>query len=118
MRRLTIQRSKWLRGAKDGSCLLNDEGRMCCLGFSARYNFKWAKDDILGVATPDGYSKKREIYKDCSLLKESKSGLIVDSEFASSAININDSSLIRGKIREQKLIKLFKENGINLKFVD
>lgn len=32
---LVIDRSKWVRGPNGHSCLLNDDGKMCCLGFLA-----------------------------------------------------------------------------------
>jgi hypothetical protein len=34
MKKLVIDRSRWLRGETEG-VLLNDDGRMCCLGFEA-----------------------------------------------------------------------------------
>ena len=32
--KLTIDRQKWYRGKIQGSMLLRDDGRMCCLGFA------------------------------------------------------------------------------------
>lgn len=35
MKVLTIERSKWIRGDAFDTALLNDNGKMCCLGFDA-----------------------------------------------------------------------------------
>lgn len=35
MKKLVIDRSRWLRGKTEGT-LLDDEGQMCCLGFESR----------------------------------------------------------------------------------
>jgi hypothetical protein len=34
--RIVIDRALWMRGSPDNSRLLNDEGKMCCLGFLGR----------------------------------------------------------------------------------
>ena len=123
---LTIQRSKWLRGAICPS-LLTEDGKMCCLGFFAQ-KCKIHKTKLYDIGTPQDieYAHKTELIKKIPqlLTKVVESDPMYDyckyknSDFTNAAIDINDDMEIIDEARESKLIKLFLKNGIKLNFVD
>ncbi len=111
MRKLVIDRKKWLKG-DDGnnSCMLDDDGHMCCLGFVARRITKLSKERLFRQGTP------ADCYLGESLLTYSSDGTLRDNDFSAEAMDINDDSGLSEKEREKKLIKLFKKNDIELSF--
>ena len=118
---LTIQRSKWLRGNDgDGSCLLDNDGKMCCLGFYAKA--LGAEDSqIFAVTIPqDCDSPEREkIFSERSggrwILSEDGAG---DSHDAVELIVQNDSNYLTEEEREWSIQELFARHGVEVVFVD
>lgn len=108
----TIKRSKWLRGEDGDSFLLRStDGKMCCLGQIAN-QCRVAKAHLKDRGTPAqvGTSIAGKI-KDF-VMEGNNTPLSYD------AMKINDDEEITDKVREKRLISLFKKHGITLTFVD
>lgn len=140
MNDLVIDRNRWARGKKNGlSSLLNDDGNMCCLGFAAL--------QITGLSETDiqGFGQYEELTDHTDHLLEHGTPFcepyhgehdydptIMDTKFHNQAVEINDFELGNSTIyfgtrdvlveseedREEQLTKLFKENGIDVTFIN
>lgn len=108
MLKVTIDRSRWLRGEGPArSFLLREEdGKMCCLGFAC-IAAGCAPEELAGEKTPGelgnrnglpGYFGMRPVYGD--------------------AMELNDSIVMAEDVREASLTKLLSRVGIELEFVD
>lgn len=134
MKKITIDRSKWRRGGdnqKDAgeTCLLNNEGFMCCLGFISLAE-GFAEDEILGAGEPSDMKiawnaearRMAENLLEFEMDDEEDDGEIPEvltKEIVEKAIKINDSENIDydHPHREVFLKELF--DGIyDLEFVD
>jgi len=125
--KLVIKRKTWLRGATGGSgssCLLDDKGRMCCLGFFGRARGLRPKE-IRNVGTPSGvceYDDKAvvKIFGPLVVLQEYKEseGYVEDSDLADHLMTANDDEDISDKSRETKIKKLFAKIGVKVTFVE
>lgn len=86
--RFEIDRSKWLHGRMgEESMLLDDAGRMCCLGFCARA-LGISVDQILQIRTPSrspscGWPSELVEFQDDDDLRQ-------DTRLTTVLININD----------------------------
>jgi hypothetical protein len=117
MQQFVIDRSKWRTGGdslnqKYGSTqLLNSKGFMCCLGFFCVQIDNRTTDEIIGVFEPIGLDNNIR-----------GSNLIGDDGFTKlwveSAIIINDDDDISNETREERIHKLFKEHGYDVKFIN
>jgi hypothetical protein len=133
IKQFTVSRSKWGRGATGGVLLREDSRKMCCLGFFCRAAGIEPKT-IRGVGAPDQLilEKSEELtkpQKECLLpLIDSDYAAMVDTESRAvdnnntcySLMSVNDT--IKGKYakdenREARLIELFKQLGIKVKFI-
>ena len=92
------------QGKAGNSCLLNELGNMCCLGFASKAAGVTASD-LLDREAP---SELRIEY--------SPPGIIQLWDIETDAIELNDNWRISNKTREAKLKKLFSTAGIELKF--
>lgn len=110
--KLIIDREKWLRGEEsDNSFLLRKEDKkMCCLGF---YALACGLDQI-------DICQKREPVNVCSLLSgkadwllENGSNGLMNSTYASELMCIND---VDGN--EEKITKIFADNGVEVEFIN
>lgn len=119
---LTIKRSKWLTPdvQRKGesflrkSFLLNQDGRMCCLGFAVK-KLGATRKKMLFISYPFSILPN----KTGQFVKQNKMNRVGDnSELSRKATSINDSTIISNKVREKKLTRLFKSHGIVLTFVD
>jgi hypothetical protein len=111
-----VERSKWLRGSPPG-VLMDDDEKMCCLGFYAKAcGFK--DEDIRNVPAPYSlvYQDKYE-WKTKLLVSDPISGR-GSSEFCKDAINTNDVEGLSDSERESDLTDTFNKIGITLTFVD
>ncbi len=115
---LTIDRRRWRTGQEGEAMtgegitvLLNDRGYMCCLGFLA-LAMGAKEEQIYDVSEPD------RIAMDLPLLQKSVGVSKCNSDFAASAIQINDKIEIDATEREDKIEKLFAKNGINVTFIN
>ena len=92
------------------TCLLNQKGKMCCLGqFAPQLNPEIKRKDLLDVGTPDGLEVK------IPLLINTKG---VDSRLTTRAININDNEKTSVKTKIQKLKALFATKGYTIKVIN
>ena len=108
----TIVRDKWLRGeGGPDSSLLNDAGRMCCLGFFAE---ACGAKDIRGVTWMDAPFRSQVPAWAWDLLVKYGSD---DTDYAASLTKANDNKDIGDDEREAKLTELFAEAGIKVNFV-
>ena len=112
MKTITINRKKWVRGDIGGwSALLNSNGNRCCLGFAV------CQISRLTFETIDGKCEPNDVLRKPSFLTEiDEEGILQNNKLAYMAMNINDDCGITEKVREKKLIKLFKEHGFKLVF--
>lgn len=106
---LTIKRSKWLRGDAGASCMRNDSGHMCCLGFLC-LRMGVLADQMTRHKTP--FSVSMHGMGDIPRLMERGA----PTEFCNAAMSTNDRPG-REPEREAALRKLFADNGIRLRFV-
>lgn len=97
-----VNRNRWYRGKKD-SCLLNTDGKMCCLGFLAK-QCGYSDEDIFKHWYP-------ESVKDNSKFPNSVLGKDVVE-----IVKINDDPNISEDVRETLLKHEFNKNGILVKF--
>ena len=114
--KVTIDRSKWLRGEENKSYLLRaTDGKMCCLGFLG-LACGLTEDEIRDCIAP---AKTRKYYKfPAELLRQTEDGLWVDSIFSDLLMDINDREGYSEEEREAELTQLFKLIGIELEFTD
>lgn len=117
MQQFVIDRSKWRTSGhkfnhKYGDTyLLNSKGFMCCLGFFCNQIENRTTDELMGVGDPVGLDNNVR-----------GSNLIGDDGFnkpwVQSAIEINDDNEISKESREEKIHKLFKIHGYDVKFIN
>ncbi len=123
---LVVERSKWLRGGKDGdgmgasSTLLNSDGHMCCLGFACK-TLGFRDSTIFSKGSPTNAVRAGT----ASALRHRKlrmSALITadgsNSEATWEAMSINDSDDVCDADRENQLKPVLKKLGFAVKFVD
>jgi len=109
MKTITIKEKKWRCGADHGKGLTqlkNREGYMCCLGF-ATGQLK-PKISLINLSVPSD--------TECKIPKLTKFKKCIDTRFAQEAMNINDDENITHEERKEKLVSLFRKNGLKLVF--
>lgn len=110
-REFVVQRSKWLRGRYRDTFLLDEAGRMCCLGFvSAQCGVP--APAMLRRTTPNGLPEHAGEPLLGLLLKH----YTAHTELATAAVQINDSIGMNDEERESALCTLFAEHGYALRF--
>lgn len=107
MKTILIDRTKWLRGQDNGT-LLNDEGKMCCLGFLC-HQLRISKKNLLNIGMPDELSENFTLPEWLRVEGNSNS----DVAFAARR---NDSTTIEDVQREREIKKIFKKHGLIAKF--
>jgi hypothetical protein len=122
VKEFTIDRAKWYRGkGPKESCLLNDEGQMCCLGFFAKA-CGIEDDKIQGKACPPEvhYGGDCDDWESVLIRGERSStfGVVDDMSFTAHSLMItNDYMHHSDQVKEEKIIKEFAYYGITVKFV-
>ena len=116
MKQFTIIREKWLRGDEDTSMLLDDTGCRCCLG-----------SYLQACGLTDAQLQDRHVPADV------RGGLPVEAQWLRRVIpiegarqftqdfhlmEVNDNEALTDAEREASITKLFKEQGIEVLFVD
>lgn len=102
--------------------LLNEQGAMCCLGF-AMAQAGLPAESYLYTGTPEGIpllvlqeAPNKEFLE--LFVKDNDDGIgWSDTTFCNDAVGINDDPRLGVEEREQKLIKLFAKNDVELVFV-
>jgi hypothetical protein len=109
--KFTINRTTWLRGEQ--GTLLNAEKKMCCLGFySLACGLKPKHIDDHG--SPQEVIQYNELIEWESFLLNNDN---MDTITCEKLINVNDDPHLNDKEREKSLKKIFKSNGVKVKFV-
>ena len=121
----SVNRRFWLRGdiKDDTSVLLNKYGKMCCLG-QIISPCVVNKDFMLDIGTPAAFSNKYplavdDFYLQLFTIKRpelSEPSILVNSDLAHEAMNVNDSVTMNDSVREALLMTLFEDNGHHLTF--
>jgi hypothetical protein len=106
-----VHRETWYRGmGSGGSKLLLPDGRRCCLGFvAAQCNIP--DNYLIGVGSPFYVHSAGSLNFPSNFLKPSG-----NTDWIMEAMRINDNPVITNERREERLIKLFKENGHTIRF--
>lgn len=112
----TVKRSEWLRGFNINSCLLNEDGKMCCLGFYARA-CGLRKQDILDMSDPEQCTSVKN-KKWNTFLIDDDDGSDDNSQYCWELMEANDDKNLSDKKREKKLTSTFKKAGVKVEFVD
>lgn len=119
MQELVIDRQKWRTGQEgphktgDGPTqLLNEEGFMCCLGFEC-LRLGLTEDNILQIGEPQEVD---EAYYDN--IDYMLTGARFQKDWVTEAININDSVTMVLAEKEEAIIKLFANQGVNVTFIN
>lgn len=122
--KIRIDRQKWVRGLNFGvSQMLNDKGRMCCLGHFGAQILGWTNEQMFMKSYPrnctdqdsvltckvDPYNREHDFHD-----IDPKNGTF-NSLFALKAAALNDRDKDDTTI-ELSLIAHFKENGYELEF--
>lgn len=111
--KLVIDRKKWGRGELFGM-LLNDAGKMCCLGFLG-LACGLPENVIRDVAMPAnvfGKSAKRNNDKWAKMINRGDDS----TRLAKSLAVINDNTNTSDKQKERKITQKFKTIGVDVKF--
>ena len=122
VKKFKVKRSKWFRGqGSDDSFLLNNEGQMCCLGFySAACGIK--KSYLKNEEAPGEINSDIQNQWQTFLLNDSdidtEEQYKIDSWACTQLMKINDDENMSDTEREEKLTKLFANDGIEVKFED
>lgn len=125
---LIIKRNKWVNGSNGSDILkpltkfgyinlLNDQGKMCCLGFLARVCGLKPKD-IKAIPGPEGLSDKaiKKIQGTPFSKLFTKAG--IQSPICNSLINANDNDKFKPETREKRIKERMKKIGVKVTFVD
>ena len=109
--KVTIDRTKWLRGkgSEESYLWILEADKGCCLGHAINQTNKIPLEDLNFIPAPAGlYNKIRKL----KLYLEKEIHLM----WVRNAMDINDKIIITEKEREEKLIELFKDGGLELEF--
>ena len=117
--KFVVKRSKWVVN-EDGSLfgdsrLLNEEDKMCCLGFCCR-QLGATEDEIKGMNLPHRLKDAGERFPMFAVARRRKVHLA--SSLAQKASRINDDRSIDRKEKERLLIDLFAKHGHEIVFED
>ncbi len=115
----TIDRQTWRRGGDSAESnenygatkLLNEQGYMCCLG-QCMLQEGILKEVILEKGDPAATNLP------CTFTVESSISSFSNNVLSQCAMDINDDRTLDDSEREEKLINLFKEHGLELEFVN
>ena len=114
----TIDRKTWRRGGdkydeKFGeTSLLNPQGFMCCLG-QCLLQEGIEEDKLLNVGDPaDAHVNSSFVHKSQSI------EFYLNTPLAKDAMQVNDNPFFSDIEREEKLINLFKENNLEIEFIN
>lgn len=111
---LVIDRAHWLRGDGGASCLLNESGNKCCLGFYS-LALGYSEEDILNIRQP-GDVADGGLYP-VWLVTESFPHICLASP-CWELMSKNDATLYDDEEREQNVRDLFWESGkVRVRFV-
>ena len=112
---LIIDRAKWRTGGcshiqtgEGRTALLNDNGFMCCLGFRC-HQLGIPEKDLLGYVSPGGLSENW-------VIPDLINSVGNDTDFTTTAMEINDDDCITQKVREKEITEHFATIGVTVEF--
>lgn len=119
MKKLVIERSKWLSPVTVGNNFpMYNSKKACCLGHACHklFGVPWAKmkDGIIG--DPEDLQRIYEEQFDLGFLYNKRSHR--NTKFSNKAIGINDNESLSREEKEKQLISLFATKDVELTFVD
>lgn len=116
MKKIRIDRKKWLRGVGPYSSKLWDKEQQlgCCLGHFIHQTSKCSWNELQDIKAPNKCFKKPS--KNNILTRLDLHNIVRNTELSSQAMRINDNVYISNANRESQLINLFKEKGFELEF--
>ena len=109
--KVIISRKRWGTGAQGGN-LLNEEGKMCCLGFICEQVFNAKPEDMLNHGYRFTGWFDREVGPDEAVLREEY------NKYDTLAARINDHPDFTDTEREMRLLDLFADSPFELHFED
>lgn len=111
VRQFTIKRSEWLHfGNNTFSCLKDNSGNKCCLGFYAE-----------ALGNPARINSYHTAGNPAVIDAEWPKWLVLNGENTDKClmlIDVNDKFYSRDRDRERRIKQLFAQNGVLVKFVD
>jgi hypothetical protein len=113
VKKLVIDRAKWLRGKDDSYLLRPTDGKMCCLGFYAE-SCGFSLDDLSGKTYPSALVTDSQIPEAMRWLVTDE---YEDTTTCMSLARINDDAGLNEPIREKRVAEEFAINGIEVEFV-
>jgi hypothetical protein len=123
MKKLIIDRSRWLRGVKpheESRLLLPGDGKMCCLGFYA-LECGFTEQQIHDMGSPaDTLDENVASRNDWPswVFSEDDGGDVHESVNIRHLMSVNDDHTLSEEIREAEIASTFAEEGIDVIFVD
>lgn len=132
--KIVIDRSKWRTGGnhlprlpseriyqtgKGLSALQNDQGYLCCLGFICKQTVDDPDNRIITSAYPSTLSHRLQQEIPGMTVRKTNAGypLYANTMLADDAALINDSPTTTPKVKEARLLELFKDSMFELEFV-
>ncbi len=116
----TIDRKTWRRGGDvydeqfGETSLLNPQGFMCCLG-QCLLQEGLTKDKLLNTPDPAG----SEVANSFATVGDGESfDYYLNTSLAKKAMTVNDNPDLQDVEREEKLIQLFKDNNLEIEFIN
>ena len=117
--KLIIDRNTWLRGegSEVSRLLRREDSKMCCLGFLA-ISCNVPEEAIMQDQTPSNVCFEHRLMMPEFLFDADSSYRTVVSGACIRLMGINDNEDWQDAEREEKLIEIFAENGIQLEFIN
>lgn len=115
--KFTIERDKWLRGNESNSCLLNDRGKRCCLGFFGQA-CGLTDNQLLSKSAPGNVGMiGSDEWNRTMFLKTGEDFVpYLHSMEANMLMRINDGTKYTDEERERLIIEEFAKLGIEVEF--
>ena len=118
MKKVTIKRSKWMRGTGGGVLWHKETNTGCCLGHICKQISRKTEAELEGNHNPVDVLKGASVMTNATYDDYFHKWNVEDKPFIVEAIIINDKVDMLETDREQQLKTLFRKNGIEVKFVD
>ena len=121
--KVTVERSRWLRGTPHSILLDSDTGKRCCLGFVLRQE-GFADEQLADRATPRNvaqqYTAMKSQLTELRLAGVVPGGVVASTPWAATAMDINDDSSLSEDAREAQLLThcARPDSPVEFEFVD
>lgn len=123
-KKLVITRPEWARGSRpgtDGNYLLDNEGKMCCLGFAGKQLCNLPDERLLDSGTPahlgDAFCNGLSwLLEEVESEAGEPTGSLEDSADCQHLMDVNDASSTSDAEKEAEIIKTFALHGVDVTF--